>query len=240
MLATRCASGYTTAAYRTMLTPSAIANGTITRRCSRTTRWSNVPPCTSLATRPLRTHVRPANHRFQQPVVVGRLERRDHVAKAAGFLERLDELVNVLRSARLDGNLDDELPFLRQRRIDRGNPHVVRERLFELIEELAPRESALVDDAVGFAGGAGNRFQLLRVDLRANRCRLPAKARGVPLRFRGAGAEYPLTAGQADQFRDIEGRHGNRDDEDQSQNELYRALVVEGARRKVCAKHQAV
>src|SRR4029079_5487022 len=100
-----------------MLTPSAIASGTTTPRCSRMTRWTSAPPCSWSATRRLLTDVAAADDRFQQAIVVGHFGRRDQVAEAAGLLEGLDELIDVLRAARFDGDLDGEIAILGEDRI---------------------------------------------------------------------------------------------------------------------------
>src|SRR5437762_13560305 len=98
-----------------------MASGTTTRACSRTIRRNSVPPWMSLATRRLRTDIGGAHDRHEQALVVARFLRRDHVVEAAGLLERFDELIDVLRSPRLDRDADDELPLLGQRRIHRRN-----------------------------------------------------------------------------------------------------------------------
>src|SRR5436190_6594381 len=138
-----------------MLAPSAIASGTTMPRCSRSMRCMTVPPCASLATRPLRTYVDGPDDRLEQSLLGGLFRRRDDIAEAARLFERFDELVDVVRAAGLDDNLNGEFPLFRQRRFDARDAHIVRQRLLQLIEELRPRERALIDDAVGFARGAG-------------------------------------------------------------------------------------
>src|SRR5512138_2322176 len=149
-------------------TPNAIASGTTMRRCSRTTRCVSVSLRRSSATRAPGSDVDTPDHRYQQSLLVGFLGRRDHVAEAAGLLECLDERIEILGSTCLNGDVDDELPLRAQRGIDGGNSYIVGQRMFELIEKVAPRKRPLIDDAVRFARGVGHHLQLFGVDLPPN------------------------------------------------------------------------
>src|SRR6266850_2648510 len=120
------------------LMPSAIARGIPRRRCSRIMRWTTASPCSSLATRPLRSHVGPSDYSLEQPLLVGLFRGRDDVAEAARLLERFDEGVDVFGSPGLDADLNDELSSGFQARIDRRNAHVIGQRLLQLIEQFAP------------------------------------------------------------------------------------------------------
>jgi len=104
--------------------------------------------------------------------------------------------IEILGPARLNGDVDDELSLRGQRRVYRGNPHIVRQRVFELVEEVGPRERPLIDDAVGLAGRVGNHVQFFGVDLRPNRRGFASQPRRFALRIDGMGAERPLALGQ--------------------------------------------
>src|SRR5262249_54146899 len=140
-----------------MFTPSAIARGSTARRCSRRIRWRSVPSCTS-ATCTIRSHVDAPDYRDQEPLLIRLLRRGDHVAEAARLLQRLDKGIKVFGSSSRARDIDDELPLRTQAWLNSRNPHVIGECLFELIEEFAPGERALIDDVVGLASRAGNHF----------------------------------------------------------------------------------
>src|SRR5262245_11731544 len=226
--------------YTTTLTPSATASGTTTRRCSRTTRCVSVSLRRSSATGSPGPHVDTSDHRDQQPLLVGFLRWRDDVTEAACLLERLDEGIEILGPACLNGDVDDELSLRAQRRVYRGNPHIVRQRVFELIEEVGPRERPLIDDAVGLAGSVGNHFQFFGVDLRPNRRGLASQPRRFALGLDGMGAERPLALGQSNQFERIERAYREYQEGERTENELHDAFVVERTGGEIGLQHQAV
>src|SRR6185369_16896785 len=135
---------------------------------------------------------------------------------------------------------DDELPLGVQRRIDRGNPYIVGQRMFELIEKVAPRKRPLIDDAVGFARGVGDHLQLFGVDLPPNRRGLAPQSRCFSFGIYSVRPERPLALSQSNQFERIECADRQHQDGQDAQNELHGAFVVEGTGGEIGVQHQAV
>src|SRR6266850_2714079 len=220
--------------------PSAIASGTTTRRCSCITRRTSAMPWISSATRRPCRDVGPLDQRLEKSLVVGLfLERRD-LAEGARLLERLDEGVEILRAARLDGHADHEAAVALEPRLHLRNPDVGLQRLLELAEQLRPGERPLIDDAVRLAGGGRDRLQLLRIDLGANLGGLAPKTRRFLFRFGGVRAQRALAGGQPHQLHHVERRHSQDEHGNRRERDLHRTLVVEGTRREIRAKHYAV
>src|SRR5215831_7519528 len=136
--------------------PSATASGRKMRRCSRMTRRASGIPWSWSATWCTRRQISAFDHRLEKSLFVGLFLKRRNVLESVGFLERLDEGIEILRAARLYRHADDEAPVGRQSRLHRGDPDVGRQRLFESTEELGPGKRALIDDAVRLTGGAGH------------------------------------------------------------------------------------